>query len=142
MHPEVILNEDAEVTGQNNPTCWLQKRREGVNEGDDGCFKINIPNRKNPSDWRFIFGNINTLGDCTNKSNDMKWDQLKFLTDEAIPDVLGLSEHNRVILRMTRENRPQEVMGRWHPRTVCRFTWLQNKQNVTSYEVGGTGLVT
>ena len=105
-------------------------------------FKINIPNRNSTTDWRFLFGNINTLGDYDNRYNDMNWDQMKYIMDETQPDVLGISEHNRVISRMKRENRPQEVMGPWQPRTVCRFSWLKNKTNTTTYEVGGTGIVT
>ena len=72
----------------------------------------------------------------------MKWDQFKYLVDETQPDVIGLSEHNRIIRRMKREDRPQEVIGKWQPRTVCRFSWLNNTTNTTTYEVGGTGIVT
>ena len=72
----------------------------------------------------------------------MKWDQMKYIMDETQPDVLGISEHNRVVSRMKRENRPQEVMGPCQPRTVCRFSWLKSKTNTTTYEVGGTGIVT
>ena len=105
-------------------------------------FKIKIPNRNHSSDWRLIFGNINTLGDYSNTYNATKWDQMKYICDESQPDVLGLSEHNRVVSRMARQNKPQEVMGRWQERTVCRFTWLKNIENKTTYETGGTGIIT
>ena len=72
----------------------------------------------------------------------MKWDQMKYIFDETLPDIVGFSEHNRVISRMSRQNRPQEVIGKWQQRTVCRFSWLRNKINTTTYEMGGTGLVT
>ena len=72
----------------------------------------------------------------------MKWDQLKFIFDETQPDVVGFSKHTRVISRMKRENQPQEIFGRWQPRTVCHFSWLKNKTNTTKYETGGTGIVT
>jgi hypothetical protein len=114
-----------------------------VNKSENGNgIKLNIPIRHNSSDWRFLFGNINTLGDYTNTHNNVKWDQLKYVMDELGPDIMGISEHNRVVSRMTRSNRPQEVMGQWQPRTVCRFSWLQNKINTSSYELGGTGIVT
>ena len=67
---------------------------------------------------------------------------MKYIFDEIRPDVMGLSEHNRVVSRMARENRPQEIIGKWQPRTVCRFTWLNNSTNTTTYETGGTGLIT
>ena len=108
----------------------------------DKIFKISIPNRTTTTDWRFVFGNINTLGDYNNPYNAIKWDQMKYLMDEALPDVVGLSEHNRIISQMKRENNPQEVIGPWQMRTVCRFTWLKNEQNRTSYELGGTGMIT
>ena len=105
-------------------------------------FKINIPNKSCPSDWRLLFGNINTMGNYDNKHNDMKWDQTKYIIDESLPDILGISEHNRVVSRMSRKNRPQEVFGKWQPRTVCRFAWMRNETNTTTYEVGGTGIIT
>jgi hypothetical protein len=120
----------------------MRRREMDDNESLKRSFKINIPNRRSTNDWRFLFGNINTLGNYNNRYNDMKWDQLKYIIDEVQPDILGMSEHNRVISRMSRENRPQEVMGVWQPRTVCRFSWLHSTANTTSYEVGGTGIIT
>ena len=61
MHPEVKLNDGEEATGNDNPTCWLKTRRDRDTLEDDEHIKINIPNRQNSSDWRFIFGNINSL---------------------------------------------------------------------------------
>ena len=120
----------------------MQGRQVDEDKEDDGLFKINIPNRHIPTDWRIIFGNINTLGDNSNNYNAVKWDKFKYMIDETQPDVVGLSEHNRVITRMTRDNRPQEVMGSWQARTVSRFSWLKQENNTSSYELGGTGLIT
>ena len=71
----------------------------------------------------------------------MKWDRTKYLLDETQPDILGLSEHNRVIMQMKHENKPQEVIGRWQTHDICRFSWMRNKENMTTYEVGGTGII-
>ena len=120
----------------------MRRRKVGDIDITDDTFKIKLPTKNNSSDWRFFFGNINTLGNYDNKYNATKWGQLKYLFDESKPDVVGISEHSRVISRMKRENRPQEVIGPWQPRTVCRFSWLRNKTNTTTYETGGTGIVT
>jgi hypothetical protein len=118
-------------------------RREVEEEKEtEEMFKIKIPNRHDSSDWRLIFGNINTLGDYNNNYNSVKWDKFKYLYDETTPDIIGLSEHNRAINNMKRENKPNEVIGKWHIRTVCRFAWLNDEKNKTSYELGGTGIVT
>ena len=90
----------------------MRRRKVEEEDNEERLFKINIPNRHNTKDWRFIFGNINTLGDYSNKYNAEKWDKFKYLIDETTPDIIGLSEHNRVVSRMKRENRPQEVVGK------------------------------
>ena len=72
----------------------------------------------------------------------MKWDKFKYLNDETNPDIIGISEHNRVISKMTRDNKPNEVIGKWQVRTVCRFAWMKEDKSTTSYELGGTGLIT
>ena len=111
-------------------------RRQVEEDDNEGTsFKINIPNRHNAMDWRFIFGNSNTLGDYSNNYNAMKWDKFKYLNDGMQLDIIGLIEHNRVIMRMARENRPQEVIGKWQPRTVTCFSWLRSENNTTSYNV-------
>ena len=120
----------------------MRRRKVEEEKNDDRTFKIKIPNRNKSTDWRLIFGNINTLGDYTNKNNAMKWDKFKYLSDETQPDIIGISEHNRVISRMSRENRPQEVLGKWQIRTVSRFSWLKNESNSSTYELGGTGIIT
>ena len=72
----------------------MRRRKVEEEREKDEIFKINIPKRNNPNDWRLIFGNINTLGDYDNKYNAMKWDKFKYLNDETIPDIIGLSKHN------------------------------------------------
>ena len=74
-------------------------------EEDHSC----ISEREEEKDWRVMFGNINGFPINNDDSSNPKIDKLQYLVETAMPDVLGISEHGRVINRLRREEQPHRL---------------------------------
>lgn len=113
------------------------------NEEEKDC----IWEREDERDWRIMFGNINGFPTNNDDSSNPKMDQFQYLLETAIPDVLGISEHGKVMNRLQREEQPSRIMKNWGKdrinRIILRFLWLQGERDDRDKtEVGGTGIIT
>lgn len=108
--------------------------------------KGSICDRDDERDWRIMFGNINGFPRPSDEDKT-KIDQFQYLMETAMPDILGISEHGRVVNRLGRDEQPQRIINKWSKeritRPVTRFAWLHGeKDDREKMEVGGTGIVT
>lgn len=97
--------------------------------------------KKQPGHWRIMIGNINSFPLRSNKQNQYKMEMLRTLMVGNCSDIILISEHNRNIKRLQHENNPAEIVRRWWPRTVTRYSYLESN-NSSTFEPGGTMIIT
>lgn len=97
--------------------------------------------KKQPGHWRIMIGNINSFPLRSNKQNQYKMEMLRTLTVGNCSDIILISEHNRNIKRLQHEDKPAEIVRRWWPRTVTRYSYLESN-NRSTFEPGGTMIIT
>ena len=94
----------------------------------------------NDSDWRILCINVNNFPAERNGFEKAKFDLLKTTMAASDADIIGMSEVGRNEYNMELENRPTTKIKEWFENGTATATW--NHDSITSYEPGGTMIIT
>jgi hypothetical protein len=91
--------------------------------------------------WRITIGNINSFPTEYNGNNKYKLDVFKELLVGNNSDIIMISEHNRNLQNMRKNETPQQMIKNWWPRTITRMSYLKLTSQAV-FEPGGTMIIT
>lgn len=91
--------------------------------------------------WRITIGNINSFPMEHNGNDKYKLDILKKLVVDNNSDIIMISEHNRNVQNMSKNETLQKIIKHCWPRTITRMAYLK-AASTAIFEPGGTIIIT